>query len=217
MKKLLLASIISGLASVAAADSFQDFNNNLYAQYQYTGNNGASPAMDLNQYGVGGTFQSKNNVWLNANAVATSGDGSNGNTSSNLGLAVGYAFQFFGDENQGFQVIPHDNFSTKSVTASNGGSATNYVYGLGVKPEYRLLNSLKVAVDLNLAGTQTGTNNDTQQIFLFSVTPGIQYDISKTIMLGLDYTYSANFNNNSANNNNTNNLSTVTAKVGYLF
>ena len=178
MKKLLLASIISGLASVAAADSFQDFNNNLYAQYQYTGNNGASPAMDLNQYGVGGTFQSKNNVWLNANAVATSGDGSNGNTSSNLGLAVGYAFQFFGDENQGFQVIPHANFSTQSVTASNGGSATNYVYGLGVKPEYRLLNSLKVAVDLNLAGTQTGTNNDTQQIFLINVTKSIKYAIS---------------------------------------
>lgn len=218
MKKLLLASIISGLASVAAADSFQDFNNNLYAQYQYTGNNGASPAMDLNQYGLGGTFQSKNNVWLNANAVATSGDSSNGNTSSNLGLAVGYAFQFFGDENQGFQVIPHANFSTQSVTANAGGSATNYVYGLGVKPEYRLLNSLKVAVDLNLAGTQTSTtNNNNQQLFIFSVTPGIQYDISKTVMLGLDYTYTANMNDNSNNGNATNNLSTVTAKVGYLF
>ena len=215
MKKLLLASIISGLASVAAADSFQDSNNNLYAQYQYTGNNGASPAMDLNQYGVGGTFQSKNNVWLNANAVG----GSNNNmTSNNLGFAVGYAFQFFGDENQGFQVIPHANFATQSVTANAGGSATNYVYGLGVKPEYRLLNSLKVAVDLNLAGTQTSTtNNNNQQLFIFSVTPGIQYDISKTVLLGLDYTYTANMNNNSANNNATNNLSTVTAKVGYLF
>ena len=149
MKKLLLASIISGLASVAAADSFQDFNNNLYAQYQYTGNNGAQPATDLSQWGIGGTFQSKNNVWLNANAVA--GD-NNGNNSSNLNFAVGYAFQFFGDENQGFQVIPHANFSTQSVTASTGGaSATNYAYGLGVKPEYRLLNSLKVAVDFNLS------------------------------------------------------------------
>ena len=218
MKKLLLASIISGLASVAAADSFQDFNNNLYAQYQYTGNNGASPATDLSQWGVGGTFQSKNNVWLNANAVATSGDGSNGNTSSNLGLAVGYAFQFFGDENQGFQVIPHANFATQSVTGNAGGSATNYVYGLGVKPEYRLLNSLKVAVDLNLAGTQTSTtNNNNQQLFIFSVTPGIQYDISKTVMLGLDYSYVANFNNNANNNNSTDNLSMVTAKVGYLF
>ena len=215
MKKLLLASIISGLASVAAADSFQDFNNNLYAQYQYTGNNGASPATDLSQWGVGGTFQSKNNVWLNANAVG----GSNNNmTSNNLGFAVGYAFQFFGDENQGFQVIPHANFATQSVTGNAGGSATNYVYGLGVKPEYRLLNSLKVAVDLNLAGTQTSTtNNNNQQLFIFSVTPGIQYDISKTVMLGLDYSYVANFNNNANNNNSTDNLSMVTAKVGYLF
>ncbi len=216
MKKLLLASIISGLASVAAADSFQDFNNNLYAQYQYTGNNGANPATDLSQWGVGGTFQSKNNVWLNANAVG----GSNNNmTSNNLGFAVGYAFQFFGDEQQGFQVIPHANFSTQSVTGGgNGNGATQYVYGLGVKPEYRLLNSLKVAVDLNLSGTQLGgtNNNDTQQ-FLFSVTPGIQYDISKTVMLGLDYSYVANFNNNANNNNSTDNLSMVTAKVGYLF
>ena len=214
MKKLLLASIISGLASVAAADSFQDFNNNLYAQYQYTGNNGAQPATDLSQWGVGGTFQSKNNVWLNANAVA--GD-NNGNNSSNLGLAVGYAFQFFGDENQGFQVIPHLNFSTQSVTFNNGADATNYIYGLGVKPEYRLLNSLKVAVDMNLYGTQTSTNGNSQQIFAFAVTPGIQYDISKTVMLGLDYSYTANFNNNANINNNTDNLSIVTAKVGYLF
>ncbi len=214
MKKLLLASIISGLASVAAADSFQDFNNNLYAQYQYTGNNGAQPATDLSQWGVGGTFQSKNNVWLNANAVAGDNSGMN---SSNLGFAVGYAFQFFGDENQGFQVIPHANFSTQSVTAANGVGVTNYVYGFGVKPEYRLLNSLKVAVDLNLAGTQTGGSNNTQQLFLFSVTPGVQYDISKTVMLGLDYNYTANFNNNSNNNNSTSNLSVVTAKVGYLF
>ena len=214
MKKLLLASIISGLASVAAADSFQDFNNNLYAQYQYTGNNGAQPATDLSQWGVGGTFQSKNNVWLNANAVA--GD-NNGNNSSNLGLAVGYAFQFFGDENQGFQVIPHLNFSTQSVTFNNGADATNYIYGLGVKPEYRLLNSLKVAVDMNLYGTQSSTNGNSQQIFAFAVTPGIQYDISKTIMLGLDYSYTANFNNNANINNNTDNLSIVTAKVGYLF
>ena len=215
MKKLLLASIISGLASVAAADSFQDFNNNLYAQYQYTGNNGAQPATDLSQWGIGGTFQSKNNVWLNANAVA----GMNNNmTSSNLGFAVGYAFKFFGDEQQGFQVIPHANFSTQSATGSAGGGATQYVYGLGVKPEYRLLNSLKVAVDLNLSGTQLGgtNNNDTQQ-FIFAVTPGVQYDISKTVMLGLDYTYAANMNNNSNNNNNTANVSIVTAKVGYLF
>ncbi len=214
MKKLLLASIISGLASVAAADSFQDFNNNLYAQYQYTGNNGAQPATDLSQWGVGGTFQSKNNVWLNANAVA--GD-NNGNNSSNLGFAVGYAFQFFGDENQGFQVVPHLNFSTQSVTFANGADATNYIYGLGVKPEYRLLNSLKLALDMNLYGTQTSTNGNSQQIFAFSVTPGIQYDISKTVMLGLDYSYTANFNNNANINNNTDNLSIVTAKVGYLF
>lgn len=213
MKKLLLASIISGLASVAAADSFQDFNNNLYAQYQYTGTNGSS-GYETSQYGIGGTFQSKNNVWLNANA--TSGDNS-GLSSSNLGFAVGYAFQFFGDENQGFQVIPHANFSTQSGTqAGTYNSGTQYVYGLGIKPEYRLLNSLKVAVDLNLAGTQTSNQTgQSTQIFAFSVTPGIQYDISKTVMLGLDYNYAAPFNDNA--NTYPNGLSTVTAKVGYLF
>ena len=215
MKKLLLASIISGLASVAAADSFQDFNNNLYAQYQYTGNNGASPAMDLSQWGVGGTFQSKNNVWLNANVVAGN---NNGNNSSNLGLAAGYAFQFFGDEQQGFQVIPHVNFGTQTVAIPNVvGSVNQYSYGMGVKPEYRVLNSLKVAVDMNLFGTQTSVKGSDTQIFAFAVTPGIQYDISKTVMLGLDYSYVANFNDNSNFNSNTNNLSIVTAKVGYLF
>ena len=221
MKKLLLASIIAGLSAVAAADSFQDFNNNLYAQYQYVGNNGAQPATDLSEWGVGGTFQSKNNVWLNANAVA--GD-NNGNNSSNLGLAVGYAFQFFGDDSQGFQVVPHLNFGTQSVTYENSNgtsnptpSGTNYSYGVGVKPEYRLLNSLKVAVDLNLIGTQSSVNGDSTQIFAFQVTPGIQYDISKTVLLGLDYSYVANFNNNPNNNNSTGNLSVVTAKVGYLF
>ena len=221
MKKLLLASIIAGLSAVAAADSFQDFNNNLYAQYQYVGNNGAQPATDLSEWGVGGTFQSKNNVWLNANALA--GD-NNGDNSSNLNFAVGYAFQFFGDENQGFQVIPHVNFGTQSVTYANSNgtnnptpSGTNYSYGFGAKPEYRLLNSLKVAVDLNLIGTQSSVNGNSTQIFAFGVTPGIQYDISKTVLLGLDYSYVANFNNNSNNNNSTGNLSVVTAKVGYLF
>ncbi|HCY39097.1 MAG TPA: hypothetical protein DHV02_04470, partial [Neisseriales bacterium] len=149
MKKLLLASIISGLASVAAADSFQDFNNNLYAQYQYVGNNGAQPATDLSQWGVGGTFQSKNNVWLNANALA--GD-NNGDNSSNLNFAVGYAFQFFGDEASGFQVIP---YATYTYGTSLG--ALNQYYGLGVKPEYRLLNALKVSVDMTAYNaTQAG-------------------------------------------------------------
>lgn len=214
MKKLLLASIISGLASVAAADSFQDFNNNLYAQYQYTGLNGSS-AFETSQYGVGGTFQSKNNVWFNANATAGDNSGTN---SSNLGFAAGYAFQFFGDEQQGFQVIPHVNFSTQSGlqagAVQTGG--TNYSYGLGVKPEYRLLNSLKVAVDMTLLGTQTSnTAGDSTQVFAFAVTPGVQYDISKTVMLGLDYSYVAPFNANS--NIAPNGVSTVTAKVGYLF
>jgi opacity protein-like surface antigen len=179
------------------------------------GNNGANPAIDVSQYGVGGTFQSKNNVWLNANAVS----GTNNNvTASSLGFAVGYAFQFFGDEQQGFQVIPHVNFSTQNgdgLSATGATTGTQYVYGLGVKPEYRLLNSLKVAVDLNLLGTQSSANGTDTQIFAFSVTPGIQYDISKTVMLGLDYNYAAPFNDNA--NTYPNGLSTVTAKVGYLF
>ena len=214
MKKLLLASIISGLASVAAADSFQDMNNNLYAQYQYVGFNG-STGLEASQYGIGGTFQSKNNVWLNANAVSGT---NNDTTSSSLGFAAGYAFQFFGDEQQGFQVIPHVNFSTQNGVqlGAVSTSGTQYVYGLGVKPEYRLLNSLKVAVDMTLLGTQTSNAaGDSTQIFAFAVTPGIQYDINKTVMLGLDYSYAANFNNNTETAPN--GVSTVTAKVGYLF
>lgn len=108
----------------------------------------------------------------------------NGTTDSDLTFAVGYAFQFFGDKNQGFQVIPHANFSTQSFTTELGAGATQYIYGLGVKPEYRLLNSLKVAIDLNLNGTQLGdTTGGTTQQFGHSITPGIQYDINKAVML----------------------------------
>lgn len=219
MKKLLAVLLATSSLSVFA-DDFQSFNNNLYAAYQYTGTNGSN-ATYASDYGIGGTFQSKNNVWLNANAVSGM---NNGATNSNLGLAAGYAFQFFGDENQGFQVVPHVNFSTQSATGEMGQGATQYVYGFGVKPEYRLLSSLKVALDMNLYGTQLGTtasNQNTTQQFGYSLTPGVQYDISKTVMLGLDYTYADTFNNNSTVapgvNQTSNGYSIVTAKVGYLF
>lgn len=211
MKKLL-AVLLASSSMVAFADTFQDMNNNLYAAYQYTGLNGAS-GYEASQYGLGGTFQSKNNVWLNADA--TSGV-NNGVQSSDLGFKAGYAFQFFGDENQGFQVVPHVNFSTQNAASPNGVGGSQYMYGLGVKPEYRLLNSLKVAVDLNLNGTQTsGVSGNSTQVFLFGITPGVQYDISKTVLLGLDYTYGAQFNDNA--NTAPNGTSTVMAKVGYLF
>jgi hypothetical protein len=224
MKKLLLASIISGLASVAAADSFQDFNNNLYAAYQYGSLNGGA-GQDASQYGIGGTFQSKNNVWLNANAVSgvtyPADNSASGQTTniSNLGFAAGYAFQFFGDEQQGFQVIPHVDFTTISSGGAVAGTA--YIYGLGVKPEYRLLNSLKVAVNLGVNGQQVGgssangTTTETTQVFGYYVSPGVQYDINKTVMLGLDYTYAGQFNTTSQYNNNGTSL--LMAKVGYLF
>lgn len=222
MKKIL--AVLLATSSVAVfADSFQDFNNNLYAQYQLTSiNGGAGPNID--QWGIGGTFQSKNDVWVSA-AMASGSKTlafSNGWTQdqqlSNISLQAGYAFQFFGNDDSGFQVVPHVGFTVMDATGALEG--TSYAYSLGVKPEYRLLSSLKVAVDLNLIGTQTGANaadgilTTNGQNFGYSVTPGIQYDISKTVMLGVDYTYANSFNSSSYGSNGNN---IFQAKVGYLF
>ena len=180
MKKLLVL-LLAGASAVASADTFQDMNNNLYATYQYTGLNGSS-AQEASNYGIGGTFQSKNNVWFNANALSGT---NNSTTSSSLGFAAGYAFQFFGDENQGFQVIPHANFGAQNgaqvSTVSSAG--TQYIYGLGVKPEYRLLNSLKVAVDMNLMGTQSSLNGNSTQLFVFNMISAKQYCLVLIILM----------------------------------
>lgn len=224
MKKIL--AVLLATSSVAVfADTFQDFNNNIYAQYQYT--NFSTPTKDFgnistyyNGWGVGGTFQTKNDIWVNASATAGSLGASDVNQNgSQMSIRAGYAFQFFGNEDSGFQIIPYASFSAMNVATVDFGSegftmgvTPAYTYGLGVQPEYRLLNSLKVSLGLGLAGTQfNGTQN-----FAYSVTPEVQYDIAKTVMVSVGYTYSNAFN---AQDNvyGANGANTVTAKVGYLF
>lgn len=238
MKKIL--AVLLATSSVAVfADTFQDFNNNVYATYNYTnastqyqvnnlGTGNVSKTKDISTYyngwGIGGTFQSKNDIWVNANA--TSGSIGGDNTSTNAGqmdIRAGYAFQFFGNEDSGFQIIPYASFgvyNVPSVDVSQFGSFQNvktgyspaYSYGLGVQPEYRLLNSLKVSLALGMSGTQAYG----QQSFNYAVTPEVQYDIAKTVMVSVGYTYSNAFN---AQDNvyGANGANTVTAKVGYLF
>jgi hypothetical protein len=212
MKKIL--AVLLATSSVAVfADSFQDFNNNLYAQYGYTG---YSNDAQTNQYGIGGTFQSKNNVWLNANMVH-SGNLQGQSVGGAGGVQVGYAFQFFGNDDSGFQVIPY----VSAAAINLDGATDNYAWGLGVQPEYRFLSSLKVSLGMGLVGYngQTGKatpenpNGTTGTAFLFNVNPEVQYDIAKTIMLSVGYNYTANFNSAEALQNGQG----VNVKVGYLF
>ena len=206
MKKLLLVLLATSSAAVFA-DTFQDFNNNLYAQYSYTNTTVGSASAYSNIYGVGGTFQSKNDVWLNANA-GTANVNYNDQTSGNSGLMnirAGYGFQFFGDDDSGFQVIPFVSFGTVDNA--------NYHWGVGVQPEYRLMSSLKVSLGLGLSGYNGGTaDNENTTLMAFNANPEVQYDINKTIMIALGYNYVSTFNGNPTGTDNT-----FTAKVGYLF
>ena len=207
MKKIL--AVLLATSSVAVfADTFQDFNNNLYAQYSYTNTTVGTASAYSNNYGVGGTFQSKNDVWLNANAGTANTRDGNTNDAGNYGfmnVRAGYGFQFFGDDDSGFQVIPFVSFGTIDNA--------NYQWGVGVQPEYRLMSSLKVSLGLGLSGYNGGNaDNENTTIMAFNATPEVQYDINKTVMIALGYNYSSTFNANPTAVNNT-----FTAKVGYLF
>ena len=82
--------------------------------------------------------------------------------------------------------------------------------------------SLKISLDLGLLGTQQGASTaagayvNNGQDFGYSISPEVQYDINKTIMLALAYGYTNSFNTSNSNfgGNGTNSF---TAKVGYLF
>ena len=203
MKKIL--AVLLATSSVAVfADTFQDFNNNLYAQYAYTNTTVGSASAYSNIYGIGGTFQSKNDVWLNANASSANTPNSefNNGNSGLMNIRAGYGFQFFGDDDSGFQVIPYVSFGTVDNA--------NYQWGVGVQPEYRLLSSLKVDLGLGLSGANGGTDGTTT--FGFNVNPEVQYDISKTILVGVGYNYASQFNSENELNYNT-----LYARVGYLF
>jgi hypothetical protein len=239
MKKIL--AVLLATSSIAAfAETFQDFNNNAYLQYNNT-------SINLGQgntvgYTLGTTIQAKNNVWINAEAY---GSPYNSNTwpgalntttpASTLGgstygqflatAKAGYAFQFFGDEASGFQVIP---YATYTYGTSLG--ALNQYYGLGVKPEYRFLNALKVSVDMtaynatqagggaipasvNPTFNSSGWNNTDISDFRYTLNPEVQYDIAKTILVAGGYKYDQSFNNQSYDAGN----NTVYVRVGYLF
>jgi|JI61114DRNA_FD_contig_111_564326_length_811_multi_9_in_0_out_0_1 hypothetical protein len=226
MKKLL-AIILAGSSVVAMADTFQDFNNNLYAEYNFMSPNGGT-LQNVDQWGVGGTFQSKNNVWANASAVfgtsGTNGTYTQSSTLANMDIKAGYAFQFFGDDANGLQVIPHVGFGFQQAGGAVDG--TVYTYSLGIRPEYRFLSALKVSLDANLVGTQQGASTasgsyvNNGQDFGYSLSPEVQYDISKTVMLALAYTYSNSFNTGTSavpGQEGSNGTNTLTAKVGYLF
>lgn len=241
MKKLLIASILSSVTIIASADSFQEFNNNVYAGYNNTSINEGQFGM-MTSWTIGSTIQTKNNIWINVEAndsVFSSGSsttvpgvfptaaGSNYAQALVTGKA-GYAFQFFGDEKNGFQVIPY-------ATYTYGTTMTflNQYYGLGVKPEYRFLDAFKVSLDMTaydltqsvngpiaalgqsmnpaLAGQNiTGYTQD----FRYTLNPEIQYDIAKTILVAAGYKYDQSFNSQTPNSDGN---STVYAKVGYLF
>ena len=224
MKKLLIA-VLATSSTVAFADSFQDFNNNLYASYDLiapTYNN----AKNLNNWGIGGTIQTKTNVWLAGSASMGQSNADSNGVSQNIGsvnLRGGYAFQFFNDEDNGFQVIPYLSFSSQqgSVAVNGQGVATSntgqiYNYGVGVQPEYRLLGSLKVALGLGLTGNQVNVDGSNQQNFNYYVSPEVQYDIAKMVMVSAGYTYQNAFNSSQAYSG-VGGTNVVSFKVGYLF
>lgn len=240
MKKIL--AVLLATSSIAAfADSFQDFNNNAYLQYNSTTINAGQGTGETAGYTLGTTIQTKNNIWINAEAYGSPYDSQNWSTGASLGgnnvvlggstygqflatAKAGYAFQFFGDEANGFQVIP---YATYTYGTSLG--AINQYYGLGVKPEYRLLNSLKLSLDMTAYdATQAGgdsipaTVNPTFanqgavgyiQDFRYTLNPEVQYDIAKTILVAGGYKYDQSFNNQQGITGN----STIYARVGYLF
>lgn len=242
MQKLLLAISCLGISGLALADSFQDFNNNAYLQYGnvFVNQNQAGQAQE---WTLGATVQTRNNIWINATAtgmpnndsLAVSLPGYNttlGGSTYGQFLATakaGYAFQFGNNGANGFQVIP---YATYTYGTSLG--AINQYYGLGVKPEYRLGNVLKVSLDMTAydatqagggAGLQPATvnptfwgqaNNGYIQDFRYTINPEVQYDIAKTILLGVGYSYDNSFNQTQTVMNGAGN-STLYAKLGYLF
>lgn len=244
MKKLL-GIILAGTSIGAFADGFQDFNNNAYLQLNDTFINQGQGGT-TNGYTLGATIQSKNNIWINAEAY---GSPYNSNTQTLAGTTpalggsaygqflatakAGYAFQFFKTNTSGFQIIPYATF-----TYGTSLGALNQYYGAGVKPEYRLGSALKVSFDATAyAATQDGgsgpsaipatTNpafNGQAQAgytsdFRYTLNPEVQYDIAKTVLIGAGYKYDQSFNNqpNSIGGGYSDGNSTIYARLGYLF
>lgn len=234
MKKLLITITVTSLAQLAFADSFQDFNNNVYLGYNNTSVNEGQTGTS-NSWTLGSTLQTKNNIWINLEGNDSFYYSKYKNyTQALLTAKAGYAFQFFNNETNGFQVIPYATYTYGSTMGN-----LNQYYGLGVKPEYRFLGSLKASLDLTAYDlTQDGSNfTGTAQLpnayamartntafadqtvtgyvqdFRYTINPEIQYDIAKTLLVAGGYAYDQSFNNQMVNDGN----STVYVRVGYLF
>ena len=87
---------------------------------------------------------------------------------------------------------------------------SNTAFGVGIKPEYLLLDNLKIAVDTNIyyenqkqvvpnvQNTLVHFNNSNSYL---TVTPSIQYNPISNITLGLFYQMPVNLTNNQSNYN----------------
>jgi hypothetical protein len=74
MKKIL--AVLLATSSIAAfAETFQDFNNNAYLQYNNTSINLGQGNAD--GYTLGTTIQAKNNIWINAEAYGSAYNSNN--------------------------------------------------------------------------------------------------------------------------------------------
>lgn len=234
MKKLFIMIIAVGVVPLAIADSFQEFNNNVYLGYNNTSVNEGQTGT-TNSWTLGSTLQTKNNLWVNLEGNDTLYYSKYKNyTQALLTAKAGYALPLFTSDNNGFQIIPYATYSYGSTMGN-----LNQYYGLGLKPEYRFLGSLKASLDMTAYDlTQDGTNfSGTPQLpdayamartnpafagqtttgyvqdFRYTINPEIQYDIEKTILIAGGYKYDQSFNNQMPNDGN----STVYARVGYLF
>lgn len=204
MKKILLGILgVTGLVSFSYADTFQNFNNNIYAEYGLM--TYLPSSQQNNGFGIGGTLQTNNNIYV-ATSLVQYNNLSGQMAANTYNLKAGYAFQFFGNDDNGFQVIPYASFGY----AATPQLQDNYAWGLGVQPEYRLLDALKLSLGLGLNGANGGSDNTTT--LAFNVNPEVQYNIAKTIMLGAGYNYASQFNNTSQLNYNT-----LYFRAGYLF
>lgn len=240
MKKLLLL-LLGGTSMLAFADtsSFQDFDNNAYLQAGNTYINGGAGGQS-DGYTLGTTIQTKNNIWINAQAYGSAYNSNNwtlgkaplGGSTYGQFLATakaGYAFQFLQGQDVGFQVIPYATFTY----GTSLGALNNY-YGVGVKPELRV-KSFKFSLDTttyiaNQSGggvipgttnptfnTQGGTGNTSD--FRYTINPEVQYDFMQTVMVAVGYAYDQSFNSqpNMEFGQYSGGNSTVYARVGYLF
>ena len=199
MKKLLVAILGAGSATVAFADSFQEFNNNVYAGYNNMSINEGQGGTS-NSWTLGSTIQTKNNIWINVEAndsVYMSGGPyatyTYGTTMTALnqyyGLGVKPEYRF-GPAKFSVDMTAYD------LTQDAGGTNP----AIGYNPAF--------------AGqVANGTGTYSAQDFRYTINPEVQYDIAKTILVAGGYKYDQSFNNQLPNDGN----STVYVRVGYLF